>query len=73
MNDTTQILKAVLLAAAGAVLAAAALQLREKKHSADLIVEEIEDRLAALDPITRAAVVAGLSADATKHVHAMRG
>ena len=72
MSDTTRILKAVLLAAAAAVLAAAALQLREKKQAADLIVGEIEDRLAGLDPVTRAAVVARLSADETRHIHAMR-
>jgi hypothetical protein len=73
MSDTARILKVVMLAAAAAIMAAAALQLREKKRSADLIVDEIEDRLASLDPVTRAAVVAELSADATKHVRAMRG
>jgi hypothetical protein len=70
---TTRILKAVLLTAAAVILAAAAMQLREKKQSADLVVGEIEDRLAGLDPVTRAAVVAELSADATRHVHAIRG
>ncbi|HEY5184602.1 MAG TPA: hypothetical protein VIM19_06785 [Actinomycetes bacterium] len=73
MNDTARILRVVLLAAAAAALAAAALQLREKKQSADLIVAEIEDRLAQLDPVTRAAVVAELTANATKRVRAMHG
>jgi hypothetical protein len=73
MNDTTRILKAIMLAAAAAILLAAAVQLRGKKQSADLIVDEIEDRLAELDPVTRAAVVARLSVDAGKHVRAMRG
>jgi len=73
MNDTARILKVVLLASAAAILAAAAMQLRDKKQSADLIVGEIEDRLAGLDPVTRAAVVAKLSVDETNHVRAMRG
>jgi hypothetical protein len=73
MTDTKAVLKVVLLAAAAAILAAAAVQLREKKETADLIVNEIEDRLAALDPVTRATVLAELSADATKHVRATRG
>jgi len=71
--STTRILKAGLLAAAAVTLAVAAMQLREKKQDADLVVGEIEDRLAELDPVTRAAVVAELSTDATKHVRAMRG
>jgi hypothetical protein len=73
MNDVARVVRVVLLAAAAAVLAAAAIQLREKKQSSDRIVGEIEDRLDSLDPITRAAVVAELSADATKHVRALRG
>jgi len=73
MDDPARVVRVVLLAAAAAILAAAAIQLREKKQSADLIVGEIEDRLATLDPVTRAAVVAELSADAAKHVRAVRG
>ena len=63
----------ILFAAAAAALVAAALQLRGKKQSADLVVAEIEDRLAQLDPVTRAAVVAELTADLTKRVREMHG
>ena len=73
MNDAARVLRVVLFVTAAAMLAAAAVQLRGKKQSADLIVREIEDRLASLDPVTRATVVAELSADATRHVRAMRG
>jgi hypothetical protein len=63
-------LRAALLAAAAAALVGAAAQLREKRILADQTVADIEDRIAALDPATRAAVVARLTSDAAKHAKA---
>jgi hypothetical protein len=45
--------------AAAAVLAAAAAQLRDKRRTAELTVENIHEQLDALDPVTRAAVTPG--------------
>jgi hypothetical protein len=73
MNHKARMLKMALLAALVAILVAAAVQLRQKKQAADLTAGDIEDQLAALDPVTRAAVVAKLSTDSTKHVRAMHG
>jgi hypothetical protein len=61
---THKIFRAALFAAAAAALIAAAVQLREKRLLAEQTVDEIEDQLAALDPATRAAVVARLATDA---------
>jgi hypothetical protein len=72
MSSSTRIIRAVLLAAAAAVLAAAAYQLREKHHEAELTVQNIHDQLDALDPATRAAVVAQLSSDEVKKVRSHR-
>jgi hypothetical protein len=72
MSVPTRILRAVLLAAAAAVLAAAAYQLREKHQEADLTVQNIHDQLDALDPATRAAVVARLTSDEVKKVRDLR-
>jgi hypothetical protein len=68
MGSSTRIIRAVLLAAAAAVLAAAAYQLREKHLEADLAVQNIHDQLDALDPATRAAVVARLTSEEVKKV-----
>ena len=68
-----RIIRAALLAAAAAALAAAAFQFREKHQEAELTVQSIHDQLDALDPVTRAAVVARLTSDEVKkvrdHVH----
>lgn len=69
MGVSTRIIRVVLLAAAAAVLAAAAYQLREKHQEAELTVESIQDQLDALDPATRAAVVARLTSDEVRKVH----
>ncbi len=61
------ILRIALLVAAG-LLALAATKLREKKEAADLTTTQIEDTIAALDPVTRAAVIARLTADAGHQV-----
>lgn len=66
MNE--RIIRAALLAAAAAVVALAAAQLREKHETAKLTVENIHEQLDALDPVTRAAVVARLSSDEVKKV-----
>jgi len=60
---------ALFLAAAGA-LALAASQVRESRRQADLTVDDIENQLAALDPVTRSAVVARLTGDAVRAARA---
>jgi hypothetical protein len=68
MGSSTRIIRAALLAAAAVALAAAAYLLREKHHEAEDAVENIQDQLDALDPATRAAVVARLTSDEVKKV-----
>ena len=65
-------LRAALLAAAAVALAAVAIQLRGKRRTAKLTVESIQAQLDALDPATRAAVIARLGADEVKKVRARR-
>jgi hypothetical protein len=72
MGSSTRIIRFALLAAAAALLAFAALQLREKRHEAEVAVQNIHDQLDALDPVTRAAVVARLTSDEIKKVHDLR-
>ena len=68
MGSSTQIMRAALLAAAAAALVAAAFLLREKHHEAEAAVQNIQDQLDALDPATRAAVIARLTSDEVKRV-----
>ena len=68
MGSSTRIIRAVLLVAAAVVLAVAAVQLRDKRETAELTVEDIHEQLDALDPATRAAVIARLSSDEVKKV-----
>jgi predicted ATPase len=68
MGSSTRIFQAVLLAAAAAALAAAAYLLREKHQEAEAAVQTIQDQLDALDPATRAAVIARLTSDEVKRV-----
>jgi predicted ATPase len=68
MGSSTQIIRAALLAAAAAALVFAAFQLREKHQEAEDVVENIHDELDALDPATRAAVVARLTSDEVRKV-----
>ena len=68
MSPSTRIIRAALLVAAAAILAAAAAQLRDKHRTAELTVENIHEQLDALDPVTRAAVIARLSSDEVKKV-----
>ena len=72
MSSSTRIIRAALLAAAAVVLAIAAAQLRDKRQTAELTVQNIHDQLDALDPVTRAAVVARLSSDEVKKVRSDR-
>jgi len=72
MLDSKIALRVGLLIAAAAALAIAASQVREKRSLALATVDDIEGQLAALDPVTRAAVVARLSTDAAKTVHDKR-
>jgi len=55
--------EAVLLVALAAALIVGATRVRAKRDLAIATVDEIEAQLAALDPVTRAAVIARLSAD----------
>ena len=63
---STRLIRAALLVAAAFILAVAAAQLRDKREMAELTVEDIHEQLDALDPATRAAVVAKLGADEVK-------
>jgi len=68
MGSSTRIIRAALPAAAAVVLAFAAYQLHEKHQEAEAVVQNIRDQLDALDPATRAAVVARLTSDEVKKV-----
>jgi hypothetical protein len=64
-----RILRAGLLVAAAAALAFAAAQLREKHEEVSSVVDDIEGQVAALDPVTRAAVLTRLGVDSAKVIH----
>src|SRR6516162_10747276 len=68
MGSSTRVIRAALLAAAAVALAAAAFLLREKHQEAEAAVQSIQDQLEALDPATRAAVIARLTSDEVKRV-----
>jgi hypothetical protein len=72
MSVSPRVIRAALLVAAAAVLAIAAVQLRDKHETAELTVENIHAQLDALDPVTRAAVIARLSSDEIKKVRDQR-
>ena len=72
MFESRVVLRAGLLVAAAVALALAATQFREKRSMAIGTVDDIEAQLSALDPATKAAVIARLSADAAKSVHDKR-
>jgi hypothetical protein len=72
MGPSTRIIRAALLVIAAIALAAAAAQLRDKRRTAELTVENIHEQLDALDPVTRAAVIARLSSDEVKKVRGHR-
>lgn len=68
MGASPRIIRAALLVATAVVLVVAAAQLRDKRQTADETVENIQAQLDALDPVTRAAVIARLSSDEVKKV-----
>jgi hypothetical protein len=68
MSPSSRVIRAALLVAAAAALALAAAQLRDKREMAERTVENIHAQLDALDPVTRAAVIARLSSDEVKKV-----
>ena len=68
MSPSSRVIRAALLVAAAAALAVAAVQLRGKREMAELTLENIHAQLDALDPVTRAAVIARLSSDEVKKV-----
>ena len=72
MSLSPRLIRAALLVAAAVALAAAAVQLREKRQMAELTVENIHAQLDALDPVTRAAVIARLSSDEVKKARDQR-
>jgi len=72
MSLSPRVIRVALLVAAAAVLAAAAAQLRDKRETAELTVENIHAQLDALDPVTRAAVITRLSSDEVKKVRDQR-
>jgi hypothetical protein len=74
MNRTSRILVGVaVVAVAGAAVVYVSRDLRRKQEVADQTADQIEAQIAALDPVTRAAVVARLSTDAAKTVHDRAG
>jgi len=73
MGSSPRIIRVALLVAAAVLLAAAAVQLRDKHELAEETVQDIHDQLDALDPATRAAVIARLTSDEVKKVRDQRG
>jgi len=72
MSLSPRLIRAALLVATAVVLGVAAGQLRDKRNVAELTVENIHKQLDALDPVTRAAVIARLSSDEVKKVRDQR-
>lgn len=69
MSSSTRTFRAVLLAGAAVALGAAAFLLREKHQEAAAAVQNIQDQLDALDPATRAAVIARLTSAEVRKIH----
>ena len=61
-----QIRWAALLVATASAFAFVVVQLRNKHQQVSSVVDDIEGQVAALDPVTRAAVLARLGADSAK-------
>jgi hypothetical protein len=68
MTSLRRPLRVALFVVAAAALIAAALQARERRATIARTAQEIEDQLNALDPVTRAAVIARLGASATQEI-----
>jgi len=69
MIETRVLVRVGLLVAAGLALVVVASQIRDKRAVARATVSDIEAQLGALDPATRAAVVARLATDAGRAVY----
>jgi DNA-directed RNA polymerase specialized sigma24 family protein len=65
MSRTRTIVVILFLAVAGAAAAAAVMEARRRHAIATEAADEIEDTLAGLDPVTRAAVIARVGSDMT--------
>ena len=72
MGISPRTIRVALLVATAVVLLAAAAQLREMRDTAELTADTIQEQLDALDPVTRAAVIARLSSDEVKKVRDQR-
>jgi len=72
MSVSPRTIRVALLVATAVVLLAAAAQLRDMRDQAELTVDNIHEQLDALDPVTRAAVIARLSSDEVKKVRDQR-
>lgn len=67
MSRSGRILGLLVITAAAAVAVAFAVsRVRESQNEADLLVDDFEEQLAGLSPVTRAAVLARLSSDGLK-------
>ena len=73
MSISPRTIRVALLVATAVVLLAAAVQLREMHDTAELTADNIQEQLDALDPVTRAAVIARLGSDEVKKVRDKRG
>ena len=62
----------VVTAAVAAIVALAVSRVRESQNEADMVVDDFEEQLAGLNPVTRAAVLARLSADGLKKMRRNR-
>lgn len=70
MSRSKRIVGVTFLVGATVLLAAATAHVVRKKHQqAEAAVQSIEDELDALDPATRAAVVARLGSDEARRIH----
>ena len=72
MGISPRTIRVALLVATAVVLLAAAVQLRDMHDTAELTADNIQEQLDALDPVTRAAVIARLSSDEVKKVRDQR-
>lgn len=72
MSKTTRVVTVAVLVAVAAAVAAAVVQGAKVKRNATAVADDIEAQLDDLDPVTRAAVVGKLSADAAKSIRPQR-
>jgi hypothetical protein len=70
--DRRKAVRIAVVVVAGAAVVAAVVMLKQRRALALETVADIEAQLAALDPLTRADVVARLTKDAAARVHALR-